>query len=102
MKFIVSNLLEELRNEKENLIFSKNDLEDLNFFDIFKLIICNLAYLMDEDMIYDLIWCMGILISNNEELQLEYLKEKKAFEILFYLLHNNTNYKIQSMVFFLF
>ena len=97
LKSLVSMLLEELKQDAI-VNFTTNDFEDLNFFSIFKVIICNIDYLQDEDLIYNLIWCMGILI-NDENIQYEYLKEKKAIDILFFLL-TKTSYKIQSMVFY--
>lgn len=96
LKSIISLFLEELKNDEFTSQISKTDLEEINFLSIFKIIICNIEYLKDEDLIYNFIWCLGILVMG-ENMDSDYLKETKTLEFLNFILLKS-NYKIQSMV----
>ena len=88
-------LLEDLKNN-DVPNFSTANMEEINFFSIFRLIMCNSEYLKDEDLSYNMIWILGILL-DNENITFEFLKEQKLIEFLYFLL-NKASIKIQSMV----
>lgn len=96
LKTLSFQIREELKNNPTP-DFSESDFTDIDFFGFFKEVVRKSEPMQDEDLSYDLVWSLGIFLSN-EKLSFGFLKEQKILDIIFFTLLKSST-KIQSMVF---
>lgn len=85
------------RPQKQDLPnFTQAHFDEIGFITLLSLIVCNSESNEQEDLNYNLLWAIGIILTN-ENLTFEFLKEREILDLL-YLILFKSKIKIQSMV----